>query len=357
MRTQRTRKKDVFAIFDGLDHVISKSTIRGDQLAKKGYDILFYSFEVRKSPKLGYPIVRISKIYLFDLFCFSFLLLKRKPKYVEIYFEGNAVSQLLHVLVLNAFDVLSIAILRGELYYYHSTMSALKKQNLKYILNIVDFIYYRETYMLNILQRMVKNTSKIVFDSNKVRYKKDYVFQRNNNNVLFLNGFKKWRRLDLIIDAIPIVNSHIKGVEFVFVGARSNNELNYYKNLINKKGLQNVSVHKWTENSQDYYEKASVFVLPADLVFLNFSLLEAMERGVVPIVSKVKDADKIICNNKDGLIVPQDSVAFAEAIISLLSDKKKLQRMSLEARNKIFTKYNDKDRMSSIIEKINNKYN
>ena len=137
---------------------------------------------------------------------------------------------------------------------------------------------------------------------------------------------------------------------------RSKSELEKYKSQIPEKYENNVRIMEWTSNSKKYYENASIFVLPADLVYLNFSLLEAMERGVPAIVANVPDVEKIIKNNVDGIITEQNSNSFADAIISLLQDEKTRLTLAFNARDKIVNNFNDKNRMDSIIEKISDRY-
>lgn len=54
----------------------------------------------------------------------------------------------------------------------------------------------------------------------------------------------------------------------------------------------------------DLYKRAKFFLLPADIVFCNYALLEAMSFGVVPIVSRVEGTSRIVKEGIDGLVVP-----------------------------------------------------
>ena len=354
IKIKKNIKNDV-ALFIGLEHVISKTIVRADQL-KKIYKVIFFSFETNKSPHSNYPIIKSHKFIVLDLIRFGNILIKNNPKYCEIYFEGNCFRQFFQTILLNNNNTMIVTILRGELYYYNSSMNTIKKYFLIRILNIVDWIYYRETYMLEILKKTVKNQDKIVFDFNKVKVFTDCDIKRDKKTVLFLNGFKNWRRLDIIINALPKIIDKVKDVNFVFIGARSKSELEKYKSQIPEKYENNVRIMEWTSNSKKYYENASIFVLPADLVYLNFSLLEAMERGVPAIVANVPDVEKIIKNNVDGIITEQNSNSFADAIISLLQDEKTRLTLAFNARDKIVNNFNDKNRMDSIIEKISDRY-
>lgn len=355
VKTSKSDKKNN-VLFTGLEHVINKTLVRADQLAER-FEITFYSFESSKSPQSKYPIFRSNKFILIDLISFGKLLKEINPKYCEIYFEGNSFRQFYQILLLRSSNTMSLAILRGELYYFNSTMSIVKKKFLIKCLNAVDWIYYRETYMLEILQKIVKGQNKIVFDSNKVKVYEECQFERKEKIVLFLNGFKKWRRLDIVIDAIPAVLEEVPEAKFVLVGARSQKELSSYAGDIPKEFEDKVTMSLWTKNSKKFFEKASVFVLPADLIYLNFSLLEAMERGVPPIIADVEDVDKIIENEKEGIITEQKTAAFSKEIIRLLKDEKLRLTLAENTRKRIVDEFNDKDRMHSILQRIEERYN
>ena len=46
-----------------------------------------------------------------------------------------------------------------------------------------------------------------------------------------------------------------------------------------------------------FWQQSKVFVFPIEKVFANFSLLESMSYGIVPIISNIEYADRIV---KDG---------------------------------------------------------
>ncbi len=65
---------------------------------------------------------------------------------------------------------------------------------------------------------------------------------------------------------------------------------------------------------QPAYRRARFFVLPADFVFGNFALLEAMAHGVVPIVSAVEGTERLIDSGRNGIAAAHDRRAFARAL-------------------------------------------
>ncbi len=62
------------------------------------------------------------------------------------------------------------------------------------------------------------------------------------------------------------------------------------------------------------YRRARFFVLPADVVFANFALLESMANGAVPIVSDVEGAERIVSPGENGLLVRHDPAALERAM-------------------------------------------
>ncbi len=351
-----TQKKS--ALFCGLEHVINKSAVRGYYLEKEGIMPFFYSLELTgQKNSYNYPVHETPQILVFDFMVFILQIIKIKPVYVEIYFTGrlgSGVRQAFYAFVAKLVGSTVFTVLRGELYYYNE-YSKVKKIFIKLTLSLSDKILYRETYMKQILFDLGIDQDNIVFDPNKVRVKNNVNFNRKDKIILFLNGFKKWRRIDIIINAMPFILEKHNDAKFLFVGARNTKEKEKVEKLLKSKNLTKFGdVHFWTENAQKYYEKAKIFVLPADLVYLNFSLLEAMERGTPAIIAKVKDAEKIIENHVDGVICEQNSEKFAKYIVELLDNEEKRIQMAINARKKIEKYFDDSKRMKVILNYILN---
>jgi glycosyltransferase involved in cell wall biosynthesis len=72
-------------------------------------------------------------------------------------------------------------------------------------------------------------------------------------------------------------------------------------------------VKPFIDNAFELHSHAKVFVLPAEKVFLNYSLLESMSCGTVPVVTKGEGWDKII-TNENGFASSFDYRKFADNI-------------------------------------------
>jgi glycosyltransferase involved in cell wall biosynthesis len=351
---RKTKKSN--ALFCGLEHVIDKSAVRGMYLQEKGIIPYFYSLEMTgKRTRLPIKVFKTPKSLILDFIFFQFLVIKIRPIYMEVYFTGrmgSGLRQYYYSLVAKLSKVKVFTVLRGELFYYDE-FSPLKKWFIKGTLDNSDKILYRETYMQPILKRLGFPAQKVIFDPNKVKVYPSVNFERNENIILFLNGFKKWRRIEIIIDAAPKVLKEHPDAKFYFIGARNENEKNRVETMLREKNIaEHCKVDFWTETPNIYYEKAKIFVLPADLVYLNFSLLEAMERGVPPIIAKVEDAEKIIQDGVEGYICEQTPEAFAEKINFLLQSEERRLNLAVAARRKIIEEFDDSKRMEIVLKEL-----
>lgn len=354
----------MIAMFCGLEHVIEKTVNRAAYFSKKGYSVIYVSFEITKQRSLNVrdeEVIRAPMLTALDVFFFILLVIRKKPKYIEIYFEGLGINQMFYSLVGVINGTMVVSVFRGgELYYYkglkfnyatlHSMLSLL-------VGRISSFVLFREIYMEEQFKKFGYSEHKFFFDYNRVKVTREPLVELTTNNVLFLNGFKEWRRLDLVIDCIPKVVKKVPNVKFTLVGYRNSKEFNSVQRMINELSVQEyVEVFPWTNEPQKYYSNASIFVLPADLIFCNFSLLEAMERGIPAIVSRVKDSERIVVDNYNGLLVNQNSGELANSIIQLLKNRDKLNEFGKNARAIIEKQYNDEKRLDFVFEMLDKKF-
>lgn len=88
------------------------------------------------------------------------------------------------------------------------------------------------------------------------------------------------------------------------------------------------------------YEQADVFLLPTSYEIFGMVLLEAMYYGCIVITTNNGGSSTLIENYKDGIIIDDmKSLNWADEIIKIKGNKEALEKMSLEAKNKISNKY------------------
>jgi glycosyltransferase involved in cell wall biosynthesis len=106
----------------------------------------------------------------------------------------------------------------------------------------------------------------------------------------------------------------------------------------------------FVDRPEELYRESSIFVLPAEIVFLNFSLLEAMERGLAPVIARVDGAERIVEHGVSGLIADLEGESFVQAVASLLSSPDLLERLCAGARKRVKDKFDLEQGIDQVIE-------
>jgi len=96
----------------------------------------------------------------------------------------------------------------------------------------------------------------------------------------------------------------------------------------------------WQEDMISVYQQASIICLPSYSEGLAKSLIEGAACGCPLVASDIPGCREVVENGLNGLLVPpRDAQALAEALLSVLSDKKLMRRMGAESRKIAVRKY------------------
>lgn len=328
----------------GLEHVLPKQAIQAEALAKRGIRTVYYTRDIwglTEFTKKNFPIevIRDPNNLVLGSIYYLWLLLKLQPNHVEMFFASHVLQTFIYVLFTFITRVPLVSICRGgELLgwdKFHIRTQLLYRLFFRLSRLIICTEYFMEE---KIKQHNIFDTKKFIFLHNRTKVYKDCRIERDGKKVLFLNSFKTWRHPELIIQAAPLVIKQFPETEFLLVGETK--VMPYLRQLIEELGVKdNVKVEPFTDDPWKYYEMSSIFVLSADIVFCNFSLIEAMERGIPPIVSNIGGSERIIEHGVNGLMVPQTPQDIADAIILLLGNEQLRRRMGEAARATIIQKY------------------
>jgi glycosyltransferase involved in cell wall biosynthesis len=82
-----------------------------------------------------------------------------------------------------------------------------------------------------------------------------------------------------------------------------------------KSAPSNLTVLSFISNPSEFYKKARFFVLPAEVVFANNALLEAMSYGVVPLISRQSGSELIVEDGVSGFLFDHNQESFKEAML------------------------------------------
>jgi glycosyltransferase involved in cell wall biosynthesis len=223
---------------------------------------------------------------------------KEHIHHVEVYPAGRFTW--VYILFSNILNIKSICVERGDIQYYKTKMyDKITSFSMWFCYKFSRIIWYREFYMKDILEKTT--SKKLFFLHNAIDppgkfdppSKKDIDF-------LWLNRVIKERRSDWFISVLK--KSKFKNTLNYFIGLT---EKTFHVNdqlfvQGNKPG--NLIVLEYTKKPFEYYIRAKFFVLPADIVFANNSLLEAMSYGVVPLISDMPGSSMIVEDGKSGFV-------------------------------------------------------
>ena len=167
-----------------------------------------------------------------------------------------------------------------------------------------------------------------------VIYDNYYPEQPKKNQIVFLGRFHKDRSIQLILEAILILQNkkQVKQeFEFVFIGdgpEKGNIERfiadNYLENVI----LTGIMYDPWT-----IIRKSKIFITVASENYPSQSLLEAMACENAIIASDVGETRKLVTEN-EGVLVKQNPESIADAIEFLIKNPDERERLGKNARKK-----------------------
>jgi glycosyltransferase involved in cell wall biosynthesis len=142
------------------------------------------------------------------------------------------------------------------------------------------------------------------------------------NSVLFFGRIWRYKGLDYLIQAEPLITNRIPNAKIIIAG-KGENFKRYEDLMVNKNNfnlyIDNISYQKGAE----LFQRSSVVVLP---------YIDASQSGIIPlaysfkkpvVVTDVGSIPESVDDGVTGFIVPpKDPAALAEAILKLLEDEK-----------------------------------
>ncbi|MFW6336424.1 MAG: glycosyltransferase family 4 protein, partial [Phycisphaeraceae bacterium] len=149
-------------------------------------------------------------------------------------------------------------------------------------------------------------------------------------DAVFVGRLAAVKRVDLILDAFVRVVHHRSDAKLAIVG--DGPEAKPLRERVNALGLEpHVHFAGWVEDVTPWLQASKLVLLASLSEGMPFSLIEGMCCGCVPITTDVGDIGDHVRHEENGLLVPADAEAMAEAILELLNQPQRLRRMSERA--------------------------
>lgn len=195
-----------------------------------------------------------------------------------------------------------------------------------------------------VLSEQWKETFSIVIPKEKMSIVKNYsmvmpeIKRENNKTVLFLGLINKMKGCYDIVDVIYEVSKKVPEVKMVMCG---DGEIDEIKTRAQRKGiLDKFEFPGWVRNEEKdkKLREANIFFLPSYTEGMPMSILDAMGYGLPIVASEVGGIPKLVRNNGE-MFKPGDIKGFAEELIELLEDDRKLFEAGRESINIVKAEY------------------
>ncbi len=207
-------------------------------------------------------------------------------------------------------------------------------------------VVYNELYMKDVLVRIGVRRLAFLPNSVEVPSQVDRT-GRVGCNFLYLNSMKAFRHPETAVKAFIRLRElhHDTPARLRVVGFRESR--GYSENLSRERQLRSlaqkhedvIELLPWADDAMPHLLWGDVFLLPADIVFLNYALLEAMGSGMPAIIQDVDGASLIVTNGVQGAVVPNEASAWAEAMLQLVRDPATRSRQGEAARARVLQEY------------------
>lgn len=149
-------------------------------------------------------------------------------------------------------------------------------------------------------------------------------------SVVSLGRLEPQKNYEFLINSFTDVVEKIKDAKLYIYGEGS--QKNKLQNLINYYKLnESIKLCGFTENINKVLKEADIFVLPSDYEGMPNALMESLAAGVPSIATDCPcgGPKTLIKDGYNGILVPvRDQKKLSSAIISLLNDNKKKEKLS-----------------------------
>lgn len=216
-----------------------------------------------------------------------------------------------------------------------------QKQLVKYFLNSANVIALLGYKWKPFVEHIVKKDVNIQIFYNAVSAPNLNLYDVASNKIIFLGMLTPLKGVNEMLGAFKILDSKIpKDIELNLYGADKNNNI---EELIIQHGVQGrVKYCGWLtpKDKPECFKSALLSILPSYTEALPMTILETMAYGIPNIATPVGAVPEVITSGQNGEIIKvKSSEALAIAIESLISDKDRLKKYSVNAFETIQAKF------------------
>jgi glycosyltransferase involved in cell wall biosynthesis len=256
--------------------------------------------------------------------------------HAQIYVGGR--FSFVYLIISRLFGLKTLAVEWGDLINLN-ILPKMTKFSMKFCYRHADYVWYRELYMERLLKKMGANN--LFFINNAVPQAPTINFcDKKKYTFLWVNRLIQHRHSDWFVDIISEGEfSKTYNALLGFQSGLNDTYINQKQKYVMSKKLSNLEVYPFID-PYNFYLNSKFFVLPANIVFCNNSLIEAMSCGVVPIVSDVEGAHLIVEDRVDGFVAKNTYDDFRNCMKRAMQlTSREYEAMSINAINKTKRKF------------------
>lgn len=306
-----------------------KSIFKVQYLSMSKVDYLSPTYKsVKERTKYG------SLIYL--ALC-VFFIPRKKVQHIEVYFD-SAVLAFVTVLIARLKRVPVIGVCRGSEVLCLDNFNFRRRYLLTKSYSLVNRLILKELYMAEILNKAGISSDKFHHIHNVLPESFDFSCQKfssDSQEFVFLNSIKKWRNVLTMVYAFHEVYKVKPYAKLKIIGfSNENSYLSHseYEGLIldyiHSNSLEKcIEIIPFSADAWRYIEKSRAYILYADIIWLNNSMLEACGYGI-PLIISNEDGSEVF---KDGAYIVENHNANAlkDAMLTSLSNNDDCNKKSI----------------------------
>ncbi|WP_063656166.1 glycosyltransferase [Aliivibrio fischeri] len=287
---------------------------------------------------------------------YIFSIKKYSPKYIDCY--DYSVLSIIYILIAKWFGInVRFWLIGGELLgdkthinksgFISSFIVNAKVKLTQQCVRLADTIFAKEMHHLSSIKEIKHSlVDKVVSLHNAVPVADIYNGNRLiTGDFIYANAVIESRHVDSLISAFSMLSKNkilykaeIFGFNSIGNEVYETRGMEYSSkvlDLYNKENIEeSVGVNGFVENISKELAKYKFFILPGDVILANYTLLESMALGVVPIIYPGNGYDKIVTDGVNG-IVAYDNDLYKALIRALNLSDNEYSDMSLNAYLKI----------------------
>lgn len=350
------KNQPITVLIPSLDAVKPKNLHQFGELGQRGYQFIIFTpdatghsreiastavgMEVHLAPRRWSRCWHLTQLLR--------VLLTRKIHLVELY--PYSFLQLMLAALVKVARIPLMIVARGEEYWYVTNkMPRPRKIAFRLTYRLADAVIYKESYMQAFLkelgkQRIYQLPNAIVVPPSP----NPFVPQRCH--FLYMNSMKFFRHPETVVKAFIEIcqelrldtQSPIRLFVVGFLGVSAPPDVvekeAELRALLAEKNLP-IEYHPWSNTPEQWLERTDVFLLPADIVFLNYTLLEAMGRAIPAIIQNAENAELIITHEHDGFLAPNEPSAWKQYMLTCIRNPSWRKECGQAARQKVMERF------------------